>query len=264
MDDFRAASMTTPGLGGHVWSVPDGWQQGKGAFGGLVIGTVARAMIAAEGEPARRLRSISAELCMPAMVGAAAVEVAVLRRGRSTTYVEARLVQAGAVVARASAVLGLARPPSAAAVPSSPPELPPWTAVPVAPLGLPPSPRFASHYEVRTAGPPPFSGAELAECRGWLRERGVIAAPRPLDAPDVLGLLDCWWPCALVAERAPRPMSTIAFTAQLVADPATLDPVAPFAYRGYLLAADDGHSVEQRGLWQGGRLVALNQQTFAA
>ena len=45
MDDLRAASTLVP-LGGDrfAWDVPDGWQQGKGAFGGLVIATLARAI----------------------------------------------------------------------------------------------------------------------------------------------------------------------------------------------------------------------------
>jgi hypothetical protein len=99
---------------------------------------------------------------------------------------------------------------------------------------------------------------------GWVRERGAIEDPAaPLDAAAVIGLLDSWWPCALVAESKPRAMATVAFTAELVADPATLDGAAPFAYRAHLAGEADGYSVELRQLWQGDRLVGLNQQTFA-
>jgi hypothetical protein len=59
-------------------------------------------------------------------------------------------------------------------------------------------------------------------------------------------------------------MATVAFTAELLVDPATLDPAAPFAYHAHLAGAADGYSIELRHLWQGDRLVALNQQTFAA
>ena len=44
------------------WSVPDGWQQGRGAFGGLVIAALARALEAHVGDPERTLRSLTAEL----------------------------------------------------------------------------------------------------------------------------------------------------------------------------------------------------------
>ena len=68
----------------------------------------------------------------------------------------------------------------------------------------------------------------------------------------------------MVVEPAPRAMTTVTFTAELLVDPATLDPAAPFAYRAHLGGAADGYSVELRHLWQGDRLVGLNQQIFAA
>ncbi len=265
MDDFATASaLTSDGDGRFSWDVPDGWQQGKGAFGGLVIGALARAMIASEPDAARRLRSISAELCAPMRTGTTPIAVATLRRGAAVTYVEARAEQGGVVAARASALLGAARPPSALVLPTPQPQLPAPSTIAVAPMGAPPSPPFTRHYEFRVVGPVPFSRAAEPVTAGWLRERGVVERPRALDAADVLGLLDAWWPCALVVEPAPRPMATVAFTAELLVDPAILDPAAPFSYRAHLAGAADGYSVELRHLWQGERLVALNQQTFAA
>ena len=265
MDDFATAStLRSDGDGRFTWDVPDGWQQGKGAFGGLVIGTLARAMSAAEPDAARRLRSISAELCAPMRTGATPVAVTTLRRGGGVTYLEARAEQGGVVAARASALFGAARPPSALTIAPTSAGLPEPSTMAVAPLGDAPSPPFTRHYEFRIVGAVPFSRAPEAVTAGWLRERGVIERPRPLDASDVIGLLDAWWPCALVVEPAPRPMATVAFTAELLVDPATLDPAAPFAYRAHLAGAADGYSVELRHLWQGERLVALNQQTFAA
>ncbi|MBK9032786.1 MAG: thioesterase family protein [Myxococcales bacterium] len=265
MADFRAASTITPlGEDRFAWDVPDGWQQGKGAFGGLVIGALARAMAACEPEPARALRSLTAELCAPMLTGATTIAVTALRRGRGITYLEARARQGDAVIARASGLFGAARPPTTLRLTPTPPTLAAFDTVAVAPLGQAPSPRFTACYEFRTLGPPPFAAAAEPTAAGWLRERGVIAAPRPLDAADVIGLLDAWWPCALVVEATPRPMATVAFTAELLVDPASLDPAAPFAYVAHLAGGVDGYSVELRHLWQGDRLVALNQQTFAA
>lgn len=259
---FRTASSLTARTDGRFdWDVPDGWQQGKGAFGGLVIGTLARAMERAEPDGGKRLRSISAELCGPMLVGATEVEVNVLRRGRGTTYVEARASQGGALVARASALFGAARPPSAATVVIAAPTLPGFDGLFAPDLGKPPAPSFGKHYEYRPVGPLPFMGAAEPVTSGWLRERAAIEA---VDAAAVIGLLDAWWPCALVVERTPRPMATVTFTAELLADPATLDPATPFAYRAHLGGVEDGYSVELRHLWQGERLVALNQQVFAA
>ncbi len=58
-------------------------------------------------------------------------------------------------------------------------------------------------------------------------------------------------------------MATLTFTAEILVDPATLDPSAHFAYRARLDGAADGFSVEIRELWQNDTLVALNQQVFA-
>jgi hypothetical protein len=264
MDFATASTVAAIEPGRFRWDVPDGWQQGKGAFGGLVIGALARAMRATEPDLERRLRSISAELCAPMPVGTHTIAVAVLRRGRGTSYLEARVVADGQVIARASGLFGVARPPSALVLEPPPGAASPATDLAVVPIGHQPTPRFALHYEFRPLTPPPFAGAREPRSAGWLRERGVIARPRPLVDADVIGLLDAWWPCALIVEPAPRPMATVAFTAELLIDPATLDPAQPFLYRAHLAGAADGYSVELRHLWQGERLIALNQQTFAA
>ncbi|MBE7451702.1 MAG: thioesterase family protein [Kofleriaceae bacterium] len=114
---FAAASAIRPdGEARYAWEVPDGWQQGKGAFGGLVLGTLLRAMEACEADPARRVRSLSGEIPAPVVAGPTTIEVEVLRRGGGTTFLSARARQAGATVARASALLAASRPPGAARI----------------------------------------------------------------------------------------------------------------------------------------------------
>ena len=67
---FRAATTLVAGEGGTWgWTVPDGWQQGRGAFGGLVLGALVRAAQASEPEAARRPRVVTGELCGPALPG---------------------------------------------------------------------------------------------------------------------------------------------------------------------------------------------------
>ncbi|MBK7538524.1 MAG: thioesterase family protein [Myxococcales bacterium] len=286
MDDFSAASMLAAlGDGRYRWDVPDGWQQGKGAFGGLVLGALARAMEGCEPDRQRRLRSLTGDLCAPMLPGPAELTSTILRRGSGATYVEARAVQGGQTIARASALLGVARPPSALRLAVSPPVLPPLEEVAVVRMGQPPTPRFAAHFELRPVGPLPFFGAREPVAAGYLRlmpppddsagpPGGPVGSVGPVgpggsaarapDAAEVIALLDAWWPCALVVEPQPRGMATVTFAAELIADPAELDATSPFAYCAELAGAADGYSVELRQLWQGGRLVALNQQVFAA
>ena len=63
---------------------------------------------------------------------------------------------------------------------------------------------------------------------------------------------------------APRPMATITFAFQALVDPRTLDPDAPLFHAARALGNDDGYVAEIRELYtESGRLVGLNQQTFA-
>ena len=52
-----------------AFMVPDGWQQGRGAFGGLVVGAMVRAAIVTTNDVTRVVRSVTAELLGPDFQG---------------------------------------------------------------------------------------------------------------------------------------------------------------------------------------------------
>ena len=241
--------------------IPDQWQQGKGAFGGVVVGVLARALLSHEAASDRPLRSLSAEICAPAQAVATTVEVGILRQGMSMSFLDARLVQDGALVAHATACVGKGRDLRMTRFsPPTPPKRPDWRDVQVAPVGPPMGPVFALKYEFRLTGPLPFSGAKEPFAAGYIRER---EPPAVLDTPAMLGLLDTFWPTGMVLEPAPRPMVTVGYTAQLLVDPSTLPADEPLYYQARGVATSDSYFVEMRELWSGDRVVALNQQTFA-
>jgi hypothetical protein len=240
--------------------IPDGWQQGKGAFGGVVVGIMTRAMLASEADRTRTLRSVTADLCAPLLEGDARVHVTTLRRGTSMTFLDARLEQAGALVARASVALGTPRSVVPPALRSPAPAMPPWSDVAVVPVGPPFGPIFTRHYEYRVTGPMPFSGGTEASVAGWLREK---VTPDVLDAAAIAGMLDAWWPTSFSTESAPRAVATVGYTMQLLVDPARLPVTEPLFYRAHGVASADNFFVEMRELWHGHELVAMNQQTFA-
>lgn len=255
-----ASRLERDGERSYVWSVPDGWQQGRGAFGGLVIAALTRAALSFEADPTRRLRSLTAELCGPVQVGPATVEVEPLRRGSKLSNLEVRLLQEGEVVARAGFVLAEAR--RAVELPAlEPPRAlgAGWEALAPVPIGPPLGPVFSQHYAYRLTAHPPFAGASEACAEGWVSASGGGA----LDVPAVLALLDVWWPAHFATLEAPRPSATVSFTAQLLVDPAEL-AAEPLYHRARAVASSGGYVVELRELWaRDGRLVALNQQTFA-
>jgi len=260
-DDFTVATQVAPaGDGRYAATVPDGWQQGRGAFGGLVLGTLARAMLRAEPEADRTLRALTGEIVGPVLPGPADITVKALRRGNAVSTWEAWLAQGDEVLARASAILGRARTTERDGTELAAPDLgPAWTGVAPAPIHPPLGPHFARMYEFRPTGRYPFTAGDRSEAAGWVR----LVKPVALGAPEVIGLMDAFWPATFARESAPRPMATVAFTLELLADPATLDPRAPLFYRASAPAVRQGFVVELRELWTPqGELVALNQQTF--
>ena len=237
--------------------VPDGWQQGRGAFGGLVLGTLLRAIEA--DAPGRPTRTLAGDLCGPVEPGDADIRVVELRRGNNQTNVAATLTQRDVVLASATAVLSA---PRAVAAPPFAPAAPPsssWRDVPVMARDLAAVPRFTQHYDYRPLTAP-FVRSSEPTIEGFIGEREPLGR---LDAPAMIGRLDAWWPTLFALDGQPRPVATISFVAEILVDPATLAAEEPLRYRARLAALHDGFFVELRELWHGERVVALNQQTFA-
>lgn len=262
------ATLTTPTRvqeGEFAANIPDGWQQGRGAFGGLVLANLVRAVRSCEPEADRTLRSLSAELVGPVLPGPARIRVEMLRRGSGVSTVAARLVQGkdDELLAHAVVVLGRTRSGVANFNRVAPPQPLPFAQTPPitdAPLA---AARFAENLDFRPTTPPPFRAdtQRVPVTSGWLRLRrpGAVMAEA-----DLVALADGWWPCALSVEATPRPIGTLSFSLELLADPGQLSPHAPVYHRAEALASQDGYSVELRELWsESGTLLTLNRQTIA-
>lgn len=242
-------------------TVPDGWQQGRGAFGGLVVAYLVRAVEAANPGAGQRLRSLTAELCGPTQPGPVELHTEVLRQGSGTAVVAVRLKQEGAIQAHATAVFGRDRASDCDTCELRPPEQPGWRAIPKAPVGPPHGPEFTRFFEFRTQGPLPFTGEAGKVSTGWIAPANPGLA---IDCAYVVGCADAWWPVLFTGAKGPRPMATIAFTIEFLLDPAELPLGPPLQFAAQSIAVAQGHAVEFRELWsEDGRLVALNQQTIA-
>jgi hypothetical protein len=242
--------------------IPDGWQQGRGAFGGLSLALMMRAIEASEPDASRHLRTLSAEICAPVLPGPARVVVEALRRGSSASYWDARIVspEGSEVLVRASAMLSAPRKVESTLRSPKAPELSALEGLEPLAIEPPLGPAFARAFEYRTPGPYPFSGSPDAQVLGSIRLRKPPAA---FDAATLLAYADAWWPSWLNTVDRPRATATVNFTAELLVDPATLDPAQPLVHVGRVHAERDGYVVELRELWAGETLVLLNQQTFA-
>lgn len=243
--------------------VPDGWQQGRGVYGGWSLAVLVRAVEhhARELGDARPLRSITAALPSAALVGPAEVSVEPVRLGKGLSTVTAKLVQDGEVRALATILLARDRAPEAAAFCElSPPSLRPFDATPVIPMGEF-GPVFSRHFEYRTDGPYPFTAGKEARVTGWIRAKRAGDLSK---SAFVVALADAYWPATFSRATAPFPIGTVAFTLQTTTSLDALELDAPLAYRAHTWIQAEGFFVEQRELWtKDGVLVALNQQTFA-
>lgn len=241
------------------FQVPEGYRQGRGAFGGLVMAALTRATDACEQEPERSLRSISGAIPAPVLIGEATISVTPIRIGSGVSTWEAKLIQAGEICAQATLVYGKSRPNTQNFAPAAPQFKQHWQDCEVLPMGHGIGPEFSQHFEFRSIGPLPLSSPERAYGEGWIRPRVPFLKP---SAADLVGLIDAWWPAALTREATLRPMATLAFTAQLCGDIEELDE-APLYFRSRADISSAGYSVEFRELWtERGQLVMLNQQTF--
>lgn len=243
---------------GSVWTVPDGWQQGRGAFGGLTLAALARAAAAETDVAERPLRSVTAEIPGAVLAGAAGVEVAALRHGRGLSSLAAHVEQRGEIVAHAVASFGKPRAQDADRFDAPRPAPPAFADVPVVPdaaLGPP----FTRHFEFRIVRGVPLSGARDAACEGWVRLRAPGDVPR---WAALLALVDAWFPSAAPTLTEWRPVGTISFAAHLF--DAEWSPGEPLFHRSRLIGSQGGYFCEARELWTPrGALLVVNQQTVA-
>jgi acyl-CoA thioesterase len=241
--------------------VAPGWRQGRGAFGGLVVGGLIRAIEQRIADPARTVRSVTAELPGPVEPGTVDITVETLRQGKNVSTARAALAQHGEVRSHAVAILGAARAGGVAWNDRTPPELPPWADVAPSSMGGSTGigPEFAQYFEYRVVDGRLMSG-NTGPALGWIRPRDPGAVR---DAAYIAAVIDAWWPVAFIRLPQLRPMATIAFTLDLVAGLDGLDPAAPLRYRATAPVCTDGYCLESRELWgNDGRLVAINHQTF--
>lgn len=258
MTDFATLTAIHPREEGiFIIDVPDGWQQGRGAFGGFGIACLVRALETTEPNGDRPLRSISAELCGPLMPGAAEIRVEVLRRGSGMTTATARTIQDGTVVAHATALLGRARPGTSYDGLTKPDLDAKGVLMPMEV----PRPRFTRFFEYHNIGAWPFEGRREAQVDTWVR---LLKPGKIFDTAHLAAISDATWPAIFPTLTTLQPMSTISYTLQAFGPWDGLRTDAPIYHRARVLWARDGHASEVRELWTAdGRLLALNHQLFA-
>lgn len=263
MDFSQATAIERLGDGTYRLDVPDGWHQGVGAYGGVVLGALTRALAEAcsaglEGE-ARPLRTLTATIAGPLRVGPADVRVEPIRIGKGVTVLAGKILQGSELPAHAVGTFGRTRPTDADGVSLAKPIARDYRELEPIPMAKGVMPEFTQHFEFRLSSGAPFSGGPEAVTTGWIKPR----VPVTPDEALVVGLADAWWPSQFTRMTAPRYIVTLTFTLQVFAGASAIGE-EPLLFTSRTMAAAGGYLTEARELWtEDGRLVALNQQTMA-
>jgi Thioesterase-like superfamily len=241
------------------------WNRERGAFGGVVVGVMVRALTHSVGDRARPLRSLTVHCTAPAQPGEAKVTTQVVKEGKTVTHLTARLEQGAQLIAFGTAVFGVTQP-NALAYQTA--ELPPGVVDPEtltpAPAEHPLAPRFAKNFEYRycLGAWAFFSGSQTTEVGGFIRPR----VPGKLDAALACAMLDAWPTVAMM--RAPEPLLTVTvdFNFQFFENFDGTRDAGPDDHLVHIHSrwAGDGYSEELRSLWgPDGKLLVQCRQNLA-
>ena len=247
--------------------VPDGWRQGRTAYGGLTAGLCAVA--ARKDRELAELRSLMINFTGP-VTGDPAFAARMLRQGRNVTSVGVDVsIQkdgADATAGNALMVFGAARE-SVLDVDCAAPEVSaPEDAEPLIPPGGEMfAPNFIRNFEIKlVGGARPLSGAAKGRMLCWVRHRdpGAWNLRGAGAEAAFLCLGDALPPAAFPMMRAPAPISSVNWTVNLVRAP--VSEGGWFLVESEQLAAREGYSSQAMRYWDcEGRLVAQGMQAVA-
>ena len=243
--------------GAATFDVPEDWLQGRTLFGGLqgVVGLAAMRTVAPAHAP---LRSLQVTFLAPVPGGAVRAVAKVLRSGKSTTHVEARIVDGDNTLALMVGIFGLARQSAVALAPQQPAVTPgktielPWMP------GV--TPNFTQHFKARwLVGSPPYSGSTTPEnvVDLGMRDSG------PATEYHVVAMADFIPPIALSYLKAPVAAASLSWLLEMLPE-----DVGSFGLEGWrvdavMTAAHGGYVNQSLTLWgPGGVPVALGRQTM--
>jgi hypothetical protein len=254
------------------WDVPDTWQQGRGAWGGLPIRAMVDAVVQNEDEP-RDVRSITAQIPEPVLAEEHLIVTKLIRRGSAMSMWQVDIIRMseGLTVARGQVVTGEDKyletdPPVDTWGTAVTPRVPELDHVEIAPVGPPFGPVFTQHLEYRPITPLPTTGTE-AMVKGWINIPQKTEPGAHWTSAQLLSMVDAWWPSPYTLMKTMRPVATVSFSANLLIDPADIAPVAgersALLHEGSVSSVQGGFMSELRRLWTpDGRLAVENLQSI--
>ncbi|HEY2629992.1 MAG TPA: thioesterase family protein [Usitatibacter sp.] len=237
--------------------VPDDWLQGRTLFGGLQAAIALAAMRTLVKEAP--LRTIQVTFIAPVPGGAVRAKAKILRSGKNTTHVEARIVDGEATLALAVGVFGSSRPSQVALHPVQPPVKPenPFEMRYVAGV----APAFTQHFKARwIVGAPPFTRVEKnpqSVIELGLRDTGMATEAHVVALADFIPPVALSW----IGERVAA--ASLTWMLEILSEDFTSLPLDGWRIDATMTAAGDGYTSQSLVLWgPGGVPVALGRQSM--
>jgi acyl-coenzyme A thioesterase PaaI-like protein len=250
MSRIRAAA------GESQLDVPEDWLQGRTMFGGLQAAVALAAMRSLVTEVP--LRSLQATFLAPVPGGLVHSRARVLRSGKSTTYVESRILDGDDTLALFVGVFGLPRPSAVKLVPQQP--------VVSSERGIEMkwmpgiAPNFTQHFKARwIVGGPPFSGTSHPEN---VIELGMRDSGRATEY-HVLAMADFIPPIAMSYVKERIAAASVTWMLEMLTEDVSALPLDGWRMDARMMAADSGYTNQSLVLWgPGGLPVALGRQSM--
>jgi acyl-coenzyme A thioesterase PaaI-like protein len=236
--------------------VPDDWLQGRSVFGGLQVAIAVRAMRTQV--PELPLRTLQVLFAAPVPGGPVEAQARVLRSGKSTTHVEARIVDGEQTLALVVAVFGAARESVVSLAPQqtvvADTHAIPFRYVP----GV--TPAFTQHFDSRwLRGSLPFTHTPSREIVVEMTMRDTGNA----SEGHVIAIADLIPPIALSYLKTPAPGSSMTWMLEFITDRFMQLPLAGWRVDAELVFGGDGYTSQSAMVWgPGGVPVALSRQSM--
>jgi acyl-CoA thioesterase len=252
------ASIAASGAGARSTAIPDGWMQGRTAYGGLTAALCLEAALPfASGLPIR-----TAQIAFVGPVnGTVTCQPVLLRQGKNTVFVSVRMTGEEGILAEAIFTFGAARSSELDFMHLPAPDVPPPEKSGKYFRKEGQGPAFAAQFDVLLAGgSPPMSGAADADVSIWMRHRD---SGTHNNAVALLALADAPPPAAMSMFTAPGRISSMTWMAEFLAEEITTEE-RWFLARHTAQTARNGYSSQQMLLWnRAGEPVMIGRQTIA-
>ncbi len=242
--------------GSLIAEVTDDWMQGRSAFGGLQ-GAFALEAMRTLVDASFPLRTFQMTFVAPIGEGECTTLASVLRAGKNTMHVEARIIGGQETLAQAIGVFGHARESIVTRDLPPPPAKKAGTSLPYVPKLMP---SFFQHFDVKLLdGGLPFSGKPVHRN---VYELGLKDASNATDA-HLIALADFVPPVGLSWMPKPTPGSSMTWMLEFLDQTFVQQPLSGWLVDAEMIAARDGYTSQSTTLWSpAGVPTVLSRQSM--